>query len=411
MKILYCDAISDMRGHFGMNDARLCQALAQRGHDIVLVTNRIYPEKFLNKKPSFKIIEISNGALTLEKFFRAREKHPSYFYYGYFRNSFLIFKEALKIACELNVDVIHGTGIEFGTATLLMHIYAKNRLPIVWEVQAANFTFNTYSGNFFQKFYKSMQRRFFRTIIGSKIKGFAVLGDYQQEKLRTQLALKDEFPVHVIREGGNGSVKPVDITTAREKIGLQKLPDQNVFLFFGLLRRDKGIEYLLKAVSLLKKECSFILIVAGAPVHYHKEEIIFQVKNLGINDRVILRLDYIPESEVSNYFFVCDALVLPYTKIYAGGSGPLFNEGGACPHGKPAIVSNVSEMGSAVKKFKLGFVFKSENPSSIAAALKAFMCLTHSERKELSMNAYEFAKQNTWSARAEKYEQLYQKII
>jgi glycosyltransferase involved in cell wall biosynthesis len=372
-----------------------------------LVTNKIHPDSFLKEDPLFKIIEVSNGKFSLGQFISNREKHPLRYYYGYFRNSYFIFREAILLAIKYNVDILHGTGIEFGIASILLKKYSKKIPPVIWEVQAANFTYNSYSGSFAQRIYKVIQREIFKRVIGTEIKAFAVLGEYQKKEQKKQLQLKDNFFIEVIREGGDGPRQIADKAVARKKIGLNAYKDKTIFLFFGLLRKEKGIGFLLRSIPYIKSN-NFLVVIAGSPIHYKAEEIHNLVKELGIEDKVILRLEYIPDNEISDYYFACDALVLPYIKKYTGGSGPLFNEG-ACVHSKPCIVSDVSEMGHVVKKYNLGLVFEPENPQSIAEKLGYFIRLPESEKQKLSDNAFNFAKRNTWEVRAIRYSELYKK--
>jgi len=179
-----------------------------------------------------------------------------------------------------------------------------------------------------------------------------------------------------------------------------------IFLFFGILRRDKGIEYFFKAISLLKNK-DFKVLIAGSLFDYQESDILNLIEKLRIKDKVFLKLGYINQKEVYFYFYASDTLVLPYIKIYTGGSGPLLKEAAVCKI--PSIVSNVSEMGRLVKRNKMGLIAEPENPESLAEKMKEFLEMPEKQRKELGENAFKVA--NTWQKMAKEYSEFYQEIL
>ena len=47
MRVLIVQPTGDRMGHYGPYTTRLAQALAKHGHDVVVITNRLHPERFL----------------------------------------------------------------------------------------------------------------------------------------------------------------------------------------------------------------------------------------------------------------------------------------------------------------------------------------------------------------------------
>jgi hypothetical protein len=91
-----------------------------------------------------------------------------------------------------------------------------------------------------------------------------------------------------------------------------------------------------------------------------------QINRLGINDDVILRTDFIPDSEVKYYLCAADAVIQPYRNATQSGVTPL-----AYYFEKPMIVTNVGGLPSLVPNEKAGLVTE-PTAQSIANAILRF---------------------------------------
>ncbi len=384
----------------------MCQALAKKGHAVTLCTNRVYPERYIQEEPAFRVVEVDNGKYSFERFDAAANKAPLYYYYGYFRNSYAITSAALKLSVREPFDVVFITDAEFMTASLLLKRYGGRIPPVVMQVNAANFSFRDYPGSVSKKIYKLIQRRIFRRTLGREIKAIAVLGEWHKERLRLQLRLDERFPISVVPDGGEEPKEVVGKAEARGAIDMDY--GGPVFLFFGMLRKDKGLGCLLEAVSLIKAE-EFKLLIAGSPMDYTEGELKSTIQRLDIAEKVVLRPLYIPDDKVPFYFFASDALVLPYPNIYTGGSGPLMK--GACTYSIPVIASDVSEMGRLVSQHKIGLLAEPDNPQSLAEKMKVFLSMPMEEKGRMARNACNLAKANSWDVMAIRFTELFGSIV
>jgi len=404
MRILFIQPTADKRGHYGIYTTHVCQELTRLGADLTLFTNKIYPEKYLNEKPLFKIFEFKKGKYTFEKFDHLKKKLPFLYLYGYLRNSFVAIRGAIKYLKKHKFDIVFVMDTEYGILSLLLKLFGKKNPPLILMVQAANFSFKKFSGNVFFKIYKTFQRKILKSAIEKNIKAFLVLGEFHKEELQKQLKLNKDFPIRVIYDGADPPQEFLDKKTAREKLEINY--DKPLFLFFGMLRKDKGIEYLLKAVSLIKKE-TFKLVIAGSLFDYTETDIKSLIEKLDIKEKVILRLGYVEDKKVPWYFFSSDAVIFPYGKIYTGGSGPLLKE--AAIFGTPVIASDVSEMGRLVKKYKMGLVAKPENPEDLSRQIINFLHLSQEQKQQFADNARKVA--NTWPKMANDYYDFFKSIL
>ncbi|MBD0332000.1 MAG: glycosyltransferase [Chitinophagaceae bacterium] len=151
---------------------------------------------------------------------------------------------------------------------------------------------------------------------------------------------------------------------AREHLKLDQ--GQKIILFFGFIRKYKGLELLLEAMSdeRIKKE-NIKLLVAGE--FYENEEPYMQlIRKKDLKNSVVLKTSFIPDSEVKYYLCAADCVVQPYKNATQSGVTPL-----AYHFEKPIIVTNVGGLPSLVPHGKVGLVCEA-NPKSIADAVLKF---------------------------------------
>ncbi|HXB08368.1 MAG TPA: glycosyltransferase, partial [Puia sp.] len=165
---------------------------------------------------------------------------------------------------------------------------------------------------------------------------------------------------------------PITQAAARQSLrekGIAVGDEDRVLLFFGFIRRYKGLDIVLGAMADKRiGDLGIKLLVAGefyedaAP--YHE-----QIARLGIADRLLLRTDFIPDSEVRDYLCAADAVIQPYRTATQSGVTPL-----AYHFEKPMIVSNVGGLPSLVPHERVGLVAEPE-PTAMADAILRFFVL------------------------------------
>lgn len=134
-------------------------------------------------------------------------------------------------------------------------------------------------------------------------------------------------------------------------------------LFFGFIRKYKGLDLLLNALPFIDKDVE--LIVAGE-FYDAESEYRSLVDSLGLKSRVHFFADFIPQEKVAQFFSACDILVQPYRTATQSGVAQI-----AYHFNKPILVTNVGGLPEIVPHNKVGYVVD-VNPNSIALALKDF---------------------------------------
>ncbi len=151
---------------------------------------------------------------------------------------------------------------------------------------------------------------------------------------------------------------------AREKLKIKN--EELVILFFGFIRKYKGLDLLLEAMADERIKRSAIKLLIAGEFYENEKQYHEQIEKLGIKDQLILKTDFIPDSEVKYYLCAADAVVQPYRNATQSGVTPL-----AYYFEKPMIVTNVGGLPSLVPDQKAGIVVEPD-PTAIAEGILKF---------------------------------------
>jgi len=187
--------------------------------------------------------------------------------------------------------------------------------------------------------------------------------------------LLDDFGVPpgkagVIPFGINETLPSTDLTPAEAKAQLPVQSSEKTMIFFGNIAPYKGLHYLIEALAQLPKDDpAYRLIVAGRPKECEDywAQIQMTIDRCNVRDRIIQRIEYIPDEKVEVYLKAADVLLLPYTHIFQ--SGVLFLAYG---FGLPVIVSDVGSMREDVVEGRTGFVCRPKDPVDLARQIQNF---------------------------------------
>ncbi len=158
--------------------------------------------------------------------------------------------------------------------------------------------------------------------------------------------------------------EPVEKAAARQHLAIDN--QQKLVIFFGFIRKYKGLDLLLQAMTDPRiREAGIRLLIAG---EFYEEEQPYrqQIEQSGISDLLILRTDFIPDSEVRYYLCAADAVIQPYRNATQSGVTPL-----AYHFDKPMVVTNVGGLPDLVPNEKAGLVV-APDPTAIADGILRF---------------------------------------
>jgi D-inositol-3-phosphate glycosyltransferase len=193
------------------------------------------------------------------------------------------------------------------------------------------------------------------------------------EAMKSELLADFKIPegkVSVIPFGINNTVPNTGLSNADARRQLGIAQDEKALLFFGNIAPYKGLEYLVEAfINLLANDRSYRLVIVGSPKggQSYWNQIRHVIHDLGAGDRVIQKIEYVPDETTELYFKAADVVVLPYTHVFQ--SGVLFL---GYSFGLPAIAADVGSLREEIIEGETGFVFKSRDSADLAATIQRY---------------------------------------
>lgn len=156
-----------------------------------------------------------------------------------------------------------------------------------------------------------------------------------------------------------------DMKESRRHLGIPQ--DRTVLLFFGQIKKVKGVGVLLEAFGkLAQKRNDLYLVVAGsvwkddfAPY----QEIIDQYKLTEAKLKTDIR--FIPDDEVGYFYSACDIAMMPYLDVYQSGVIQL-----VYAYGKPAVATAIAPFMEIVEDGVTGYLCQPNDVDSLADAIE-----------------------------------------
>lgn len=155
----------------------------------------------------------------------------------------------------------------------------------------------------------------------------------------------------------------MDKNASRARLGLD--PNKKYMLFFGFIRKYKGLDLLLEAMADERIDVADIqLIVAG---EYYNDQSYYEelIERYDLGSRVHLFTEFIPNADVGIYFSAADFVVQPYRTATQSGISQI-----AYYYRKPMVVTDVGGLPEIVPDGLAGFVVKPEVDAIADAILK-----------------------------------------
>ncbi len=184
--------------------------------------------------------------------------------------------------------------------------------------------------------------------------------------------------------------------------------ETRVILFFGFIRKYKGLIYLIRAAPyVLNKTSNTLFIAAGSmeleenPEQYQKE-----IRKLGLESNFILYPEFVEDYVLMESFYkAADIVVFPYVGI--SQSGVMFT---ALGMKRPVIISNIGSFINKLEQQHVILTSKPKNPKDIAEKI-LYLLNNEKERKELAEGAYRILeKKYNWKKIANEYYKIFKNI-
>lgn len=147
-----------------------------------------------------------------------------------------------------------------------------------------------------------------------------------------------------------------------------QLPEEGrLLLFFGFVRHYKGLDLLIRALPAIRRHLPDVKLVVVGEFYEPRESYDRLVRDLGLEDAVVIRDDYCPNETVGAYFAACDVTVLPYRSATQSGIVQV-----AYALGMPVITTDVGGLAEVVQDGVSGYVVPAENEPALVSAVQKF---------------------------------------
>jgi glycosyltransferase involved in cell wall biosynthesis len=141
----------------------------------------------------------------------------------------------------------------------------------------------------------------------------------------------------------------LDKAEAREKLGLDV--EGKYLLFFGFIRKYKGLDILLRAFADKRIQDAGIKLIIAGEYYDNSDDYQAIIKENKLENAVIQANDFIPDSEVSTYFSAADMVVQTYKTATQSGVTQI-----AYYYHNPMLVTDVGGLAELVPHNKVGYV-------------------------------------------------------
>jgi glycosyltransferase involved in cell wall biosynthesis len=371
--------------HYAHN---LCAALAERGHEITLITTDPYE------------LEGQTSALESVRLVKAIHRRAPASGHGRFAASRFLRKvdavrDAFSVArlCQsLPADVIH---LHCTNPIALLYLQLLRRLqPRL--VYTAHVVTPHEPMRVQRQVYGRINRLSDLVIAHSRT---------DRDRLVAEWAV-DPGSVTVIPHGEYGfferAVELPGREESRRQLGIAS--NERAALFFGYIREYKGLDLLLDAwPSVLALEPNARLLIVGDPVQLpaaRRQELAERARALG----AICRFEYVPFDEVGRYLVAADVLTIPYRRI--SQSGIVFLGLGMS---LPIVASRLGPFAETLRHEESALLVEPGSVEELAAAV-ARLLGDADLRRRLVSGGLRVARDHSWPAIAGRTEEAFERL-
>lgn len=239
---------------------------------------------------------------------------------------------------------------------------------------------------------KRIGDRMFTSYFTGVCDGFVTMSEYVKHDLQQFTSLPVQLVQHPLYD--NFGTKH-DKKIGRQKLGLAD--DKYIYLFFGFIRKYKGLKILLEAFEKLKDQNS-ILLIAGE-YYAGEDEIKEIISSSTARADIAEHTHFINDEDVAYYFSAADCVVQPYIHATQSGVTPL-----AYHFEVPMIVTNVGALADLVPA-SLGIVCEPK----VDSVLQALKDIRYLDLEKFKIKIKEEKLKLSWERLAEVFKQYLKK--
>lgn len=211
------------------------------------------------------------------------------------------------------------------------------------------------------------------------------------------------FHPHPIYEHFGEKIAKKEALKKLELSEIEGIEHKKILLYFGFVRKYKGLDLLLEAFKYLDE--SYFLIIAGESYLSDSENAALQsqLDNHPKKQNIDTRLRYVSDQEVNLLFSAADANVLPYRHATQSGVSAI-----AFHFEVPSVVTDVGGLRDLIEPYNAGTIAKEPTSKAIQGAIEELF----ENKKDIDYgeNLRDFKEKYSWENLAKKILELYEEI-
>jgi len=193
------------------------------------------------------------------------------------------------------------------------------------------------------------------------------------KKLYAKPVFRSELPIY---DDYSFNDNP-DKNKEKENLGYRK--DDIIILFFGYVRKYKGLNILIESIPEVISNNPKIKFLVVGEFYDSPDKYLYLIDKLSIKEHIKILNKFVPNEDVEKYYTAADLVVLPYLSATQSG---ILNI--AYGFRKPVIVTNVGGLADDVIEGKTGFVVEPQRPEEIAKKILYFA--ENKEKENYALN-------------------------
>lgn len=195
--------------------------------------------------------------------------------------------------------------------------------------------------------------------------------------------------------------QPIDKKEARKKLGVTL--EGRYLLFFGFIRKYKGLDILLDAMADERLRAMNVKLIVAGEFYEDSKPYIDQIERLQLGERVLLHTQFIPNDDVRLYFCAADLVTQTYHHATQSGVTKI-----AIQFDRPSLVTNVGDLADEVLDGISGYVVPVD-ASAVAAKIADYY--ENDREAAFTEQTREEKKKYHWDVMVKCIEDLYANVM
>jgi glycosyltransferase involved in cell wall biosynthesis len=274
-------------------------------------------------------------------------------------------------------------GLCHGTISFLLRKYYQNKVLFITE------NVISHEGNLIDKLLTRIGLKF-----ASKFLTLSRIVEKEvQDYAKGKKIFRTELPVYDCYKDS----KQTDMTKAKSALGFKE--NSILLLFFGYVRKYKGLDLLIEAFPFVLKKFPDARLMIVGEFYDNPQEYLKLIDKNKIHDHVLLVNQFVPNEDVAKYYNACDVVILPYRSATQSG---ILNV--AYGFNKPVVATDVGGLAEFIEDGRTGFIVKQITPEKLAGGIIKF--IENRSSINFSENIQRLNTQNKFNSLPEVFKQI-----